>query len=57
MKKKIYERPSVEVIVLNQEPLMQNLSGEVPATLGGFENQTLSRKSRFLEIEFPDEDF
>lgn len=55
--KKIYERPSVEVIVLNQEPLMQNLSGEVPATLGGFENQTLSRKSRFVEIEFPDEDF
>lgn len=34
MKKKIYEKPSVEVVVLNQESLLQTISGnDVTATM------------------------
>jgi len=34
MKKKIYEKPSVEVVVLNQESLLNTVSGEqVTATM------------------------
>ena len=34
MKKKFYEKPSVEVVVLNQESLLQTISGnDVTATM------------------------
>ena len=34
MKKKIYEKPSAEVVVLKQQPLMQTISGNnVTATM------------------------
>ena len=34
MKKKIYEKPSMEVVVLNQESLLQTVSGNnVSATM------------------------
>ena len=34
MKRKHYEKPSVEVVVLNQQPLMQTVSGNnVTATM------------------------
>ena len=36
MKKKIYEKPSVEVVVLNQESLLNTVSGNnVTATMNG----------------------
>ena len=36
MKKKFYEKPSVEVVVLNQESLLNTVSGnDVTATMNG----------------------
>ena len=32
MKKKIYEKPSVKVVVLKQEPLLNTISGEQVTT-------------------------
>ena len=34
-KKHFYEKPSIEVVVLNQQPLLQTVSGDVSATMNG----------------------
>ena len=51
MKKKEYEKPSVEVVVLKQTGMLMT-SGNVSATMNGtFTEETLSR-----EFDFEDDD-
>ena len=50
MKKKFYEKPSVEVVVLNQQPLMQTVSGTVSASMDGtFTETDLAREATFSD--------
>lgn len=55
--KKMYEKPSVEVVKLQMQGVMLQEASATATMSGTWTNETVSRKSKFVEVELlPEED-